>query len=78
MQSPRLEKGRKYDYCLSDKETEVDLRTIAIPLRNSSGKVVAALHIAAQASRTPKRTLIDKFLPILRKAGTEIRPLLIT
>lgn len=72
-----LEKVRKQEYCLSDQETEMDLRTIAIPLRNAAGKVVATLHVATQASRTTKRTVVETFLPVLRKAAAEIRPLLI-
>lgn len=72
-----LAKVRKDDYCLSDQQTELDLRTIAVPLRNNSGQVVAAMHVSTQASRTSKRRMIDDFLPLLRKAATEIRALLV-
>jgi IclR family pca regulon transcriptional regulator len=53
------------------------LRTIAVPLRNNSGLVVAAMHVTTQASRTTKRQMIDRFLPALRKAATEMRGLLV-
>src|SRR5262249_45384597 len=62
-----LIKIREQDYCLSDQETELDLRTIAVPLRNGFGRVIAALHVAGQASSTSKRELIDRYLPALRK-----------
>jgi IclR family pca regulon transcriptional regulator len=68
---------RKQDFCLSDQQTELDLRTIAVPLRNNAGQVVAAMHVATQASRTPKRQMTEKFLPVLRKASAEIRALLV-
>lgn len=72
-----LAKVRKQDYCLSDQQTEVDLRTIAVPLRNNAGLVVAAMHITTQASRTTKRQMIDRFLPLLRNAAAEMRGLLV-
>ena len=68
---------RKNDYCLSDQQTELDLRTIAVPLRNNAGVVVAAMHVTTQASRTTKREMIERFLPKLRSAAIEIRSLLV-
>ena len=41
-----LLKIRKDDYYLSDQQFELDLRTIAVPLRNNAGRVVAAMHVA--------------------------------
>jgi IclR family pca regulon transcriptional regulator len=72
-----LAKIQKDDYCLSDQQTELDLRTIAVPLRNNTGQVVAAMHVATQVSRTSKRQMIDGFLPQLRKGAAEIRALLV-
>jgi IclR family pca regulon transcriptional regulator len=73
----QLAKIRKQDYCLSDQQTEIDLRTIAVPLRNNTGLVVAAMHVTTQASRTNKRQMTDRFLPALRKAATDMRGLLV-
>ncbi len=72
-----LVKIRKQDFCLSDQQTELELRTIAVPLRNNAGRVVAAMHVSTQASRTAKRQMIERFLPVLRKAAAEIRALLV-
>jgi IclR family pca regulon transcriptional regulator len=72
-----LVKIRKDEYCLSDQQTELDLRTIAVPLRNNAGQVVAAMHASTQASRTPKRQMTDVFLPVLRKEAAELRALLV-
>ena len=68
---------RRRDYSVVDQELELDLRAIAVPLRNASGRVVAALNVSTQASRTGKRELIDKILPAARAAAAEIRPLLL-
>ncbi len=72
-----LVKIRKQEFCLSDQQTELDLRTIAVPVRNNSGQVVAAMHVTTQASRTTKRQMIQRFLPVLREAAAEIRALLV-
>jgi len=72
-----LAEVRRREFCIIDQELELDLRAIAVPLRNASGRVVAALNASTQASRTGKKQLVDTFLPALRGAATEIRPLLL-
>jgi IclR family pca regulon transcriptional regulator len=72
-----LIKVREQDYCLSDQETELDLQTIAVPLRNSFGRVIAAVHVAGQASQANKRELVERHLPALRATAAEIRALLV-
>lgn len=68
---------RRREFCIVDQELELDLRAVAIPLRNASGRVVAALNVGTQASRTNKRQLTDAFLPAMRAAAAEMRPLLL-
>jgi IclR family pca regulon transcriptional regulator len=72
-----LEKVRRNGYSLVDQELEVDLRSVAVPVHNADGRVIAAMNVSAQASRTPKKQLIDRFLPALRDAAMKMRPLLI-
>jgi len=72
-----LDKVRRNGYSLVDQELEVDLRSIAVPVQNASGRVIAGMNVSAQASRTPKKQLIDRFLPALRDAALKMRPLLI-
>jgi IclR family pca regulon transcriptional regulator len=72
-----LDRVREQDFALSDQETELDLRTIAVPLRNSFGRVIASVHVAGQASRISKRQLVEEHLPALRKTASEIRALLV-
>jgi hypothetical protein len=35
------------------------------------------MHVSTQASRTTKRQMLDGFLPQLRRAAAELRPLLV-
>lgn len=72
-----LAEVRRREYCLVDQELELDLRSIAVPVRSASGRIVAALNVGTQASRTNKRQMLDGFLPVMRAALAEIRPLLL-
>jgi len=48
-----------------------------VPVQNALGRVIAAMNVSAQASRTPKKQLMEVFLPALRDAAIKLRPLLI-
>jgi IclR family transcriptional regulator, pca regulon regulatory protein len=72
-----LAEVRRQDFCLLDQEFDWDLRSLAIPLRNASDQVVAAINIGSQASKVSKRTMVKSYLPVLRRAAAEMRPLLI-
>jgi IclR family pca regulon transcriptional regulator len=72
-----LEKVRRNGYCLLDQELEIDLRSIAVPVQSASGRTIAAMNVSAQASRSPKKQLTERFLPALREAAMKMRPLLI-
>lgn len=63
---------RRQGYALNDQELEIGLRSIAVPVRNAVGEVVAAMNVGAQASRVSLRDLVDTFLPILRSAADRL------
>ena len=64
-------------FCVVDQELEIDLRGLAVPLRNGSGRVVAALNISTQAGWTTRDDMLARLLPALRNAAAEMRPLLL-
>jgi IclR family pca regulon transcriptional regulator len=72
-----IEKVRREEYCVIDQEFELDLRALAVPIRNSSGTIVAALSANTEAGRTNRRELRTKFLPALRAAANEMRVFLL-
>ena len=72
-----IQKVRRSGYSLVDQELEIELRSIAIPVQNAGGRVIAAMNVSAQASRTAKKQMLDLFLPALRDAAMKMRPLLI-
>jgi IclR family transcriptional regulator, pca regulon regulatory protein len=76
---------RRQGYALTDQELEEGLRSVAVPIRDSSGEVVAALNVSVHASRASVQALRSEFLPHaqeaaasieaeLRSAGVRVRP----
>ncbi|WP_078919102.1 IclR family transcriptional regulator domain-containing protein [Streptomyces sp. NRRL S-481] len=59
-------------YALVDEELEEGLRSLAVPIRDRSGKVVAALNTAMHASRHTLRECETDLLPELRLTATRI------
>ncbi len=67
-----LKQARKDGYSIIDQELEHGLRSMAVPIQNPSGKVVAALNIGAHAQRVSIQEMQTKFLPHLRAAAQEL------
>jgi IclR family transcriptional regulator, pca regulon regulatory protein len=63
---------RTEGYALNDQELEIGLRSIAVPVRNVVGAVVAAMNVSTQASRVSRRELIERCLPILQAAAERL------
>jgi IclR family pca regulon transcriptional regulator len=63
-------------YSLVDQELEVGLRSMAVPIRNPNGKVVAALNVGVHAQRLSVQELQNRFLPQLQIAAQELSMLL--
>ena len=55
-----------------DQELEAGVRSIAVPILDSSGRVVAAINASAHAARVQMRTLEKQFLPRLLDAAQQI------
>ena len=67
-----LRQIRRDGYSIIDQELEHGLRSMAVPIQNPSGKVVAALNIGAHAQRVSIQDMQTKFLPHLRAAAQEL------
>ena len=67
---------RQAGYAVVEEELEVGLRSIAVPVRGASGRVVAALNVGAQAARVSRRQMEEEFLPILLRGSQELAALL--
>jgi IclR family transcriptional regulator, pca regulon regulatory protein len=59
-------------YAVVDEELEDGVRSLAVPIRNRSGRVVAALNIGTQVGRVSMKQLRGEFLSQLLEAAAEI------
>lgn len=71
-QAHTLTSVRSQGYALVDEELEEGLRSIAVPIRDRSGRVVAALNTAMHASRHSLRECVTDLLPELTTTATRI------
>lgn len=63
---------RRRGWALVDQELEDGLRSIAVPVRDSTGAVVAAMNISTHASRRTARQIRSDLLPALSEAAARI------
>lgn len=71
-----LEQVRRDGYAVNDQELELGLRSIAVPVRGASGRVLAALNVGAQAARVSHERMVEEFLPVLQAGAQELAVLL--
>lgn len=71
-----IAEARLQGWCLVNQELEEGLESLAAPIRDRSGRTIAAFDVSAQASRTPPETMLQHFLPRLREAADRISYLL--
>lgn len=71
-----IARARAQGYALVDQELELGLRTIAVPLKNFRGEVVAAMNISVHAGRMPREQMVERCLPALIKMQVELNALL--
>ena len=72
----RVQQARKQGWSLVNQELEEGLISLAVPITNRAGRVVAALNISGQANRTNAKTVQEKLLPELQQAARQIAGLL--
>ena len=67
-----LAQVRREDCALVDQELEEGLRSIAVPLRDLQGAVIAAVNVSTHVSRSDITTLRAELLPPLRRTVAAI------
>ena len=71
-----ISRARNQGYACVDQEVEAGLRTVAVPLKNYRGEVVAALNVCAHVSRMSMGDMVAQCLPPLQQAQAHLRMLL--
>jgi IclR family pca regulon transcriptional regulator len=72
-----LAQVREAGFAMLDQELEVGLRSIAVPVRDSRGAVVAAINVGTHSSRVSLEEMQTRFLPLLSKCAIGLGSLLL-
>ena len=67
-----LDRVREQGFSVLDQELEDGVRSVAVPVRDATGRVVAAINTSAHATRVGREELIDRFLPALQACALQI------
>lgn len=63
---------REQGWAVVDQELEAGLTGVAVPVRDRSGRVVAAVNVSAHAHRGSSDGLAAEYVPVLQEAATAI------
>lgn len=67
-----LREVRARGWALTDEKLALGIRSVAAPLRDGSGRVIAAVNVNAHAAETSVEQLIGEHLPLLLATAGEI------
>jgi IclR family transcriptional regulator, pca regulon regulatory protein len=67
-----LREVRARGWSLTDEQLAPGIRSVAVPLRDGEGRVIAALNVNAHAAETPLNVLTGQHLPLLLQAAGSI------
>ncbi|MFG2650837.1 IclR family transcriptional regulator C-terminal domain-containing protein [Streptomyces sp. NPDC048436] len=67
-----LDRAAADGYATADEELEEGLRSVAVPLKDAGGRVVAALNVAQHAGTAPLGETVEALLPLLRESAAAI------
>lgn len=71
-----LSRVREQGFALIDQEVELGLRSIAVPLRNARGVVIAALNMGVPATQERVGDLVDLYYGAMSKMQAELHAML--
>lgn len=67
-----LREVRARGWALTDEQLAPGIRSVAVPLRDGDGRVIAALNVNSHAAETPLKVLTGEYLPLLLQAAGAI------
>lgn len=67
-----LDRVKQQGYALADEELARGIRSIAVPVRDAQGRVLASMNTTVHAAETSVETLLNKHLPPLREGSAAV------
>jgi len=68
----QLRAVRAADYAIADQLMELRVRSIAVPVRNAAGRVVAGMNVIVQTGSVTLRDMKSLYLPPLQQAARDL------
>jgi IclR family transcriptional regulator, pca regulon regulatory protein len=67
-----LAQVRARGWALADEELAPGIRSVAVPVRDGTGRVRAAMNVTVHAAETSVETLVEEYLPHLLRTSADI------
>jgi IclR family transcriptional regulator, pca regulon regulatory protein len=67
-----LDRVRSQGWCILDQELELGVRSVAAPIKNKAGRVVAAINVSTPVARVTLEDIEGRFLPALLATAEDI------
>lgn len=67
-----IERARRDGWYLINEELEIGARALSVPLRDETGRTIAAINLSCYAGRISAERMRTKFLPEMQKAAKAI------
>jgi IclR family pca regulon transcriptional regulator len=63
---------RHNGFAISDEELELGMRSLAVPVHDAAGKIVAALSVSAYSARIGRQVLLKRFRSVVQRCVFEL------
>jgi IclR family pca regulon transcriptional regulator len=67
-----IKKASADGYAFTSQELEAGLTAVAVPLKEKSGRVIAAMNVAGHVHRNSQEKMLRENLPVLQRAARDI------
>ncbi len=67
-----INQSRASGFAISDEELELGMRALAVPVRDTDGRIVAALSVSAYAARVNRKLFSTQFLDVIRDCAARL------
>lgn len=67
-----IRKAQERGYATLDEELEIGLRSIAVPVTDSHGQIIAAMGASASSVRVTTQQMVKEFFPVLREHAAKL------
>jgi IclR family transcriptional regulator, pca regulon regulatory protein len=67
-----VKESRASGFAISDEELELGMRSLAVPVHDPDGTIIAALSVSAYSARVTRKVFASKFLEVIRNSAAKL------